>query len=106
MFEGFIVYLILGGIINLFRFLYLHSEGTAKKIYEKLFWGFVIVAGILLAGVILLAVGWFWWHFCGGFFMATEDTFLGKAIWGLISLIPLCIFGGLIAILFGWDPNK
>ena len=74
------------------------------NINDKTFSIFLGIGIAALAIFILFCIGCVWYFFCGGFLVFEDQPFLDKVLCGLISLMPLGIFLGLVAIFGGWNP--
>lgn len=102
----FAVYMVLGIGINISIAMEKNADtARGKKIAKYVGMTFMWIAlGIVLIGL-LFVVGWIWYYICGGFLIECEDSFFGKAVWGLATLIFLGFILGFIAILFGYNPK-
>ena len=119
-FGCYLVYGLIMNIIYSFREGALQSIQIAKdhgetkwlpqleKEYKRVDLAFSILLGIgiaALAILILYCLGWVWYYFCSGFLVFEEQSFFERVMCGLISLIPLGLIIGLIAIMCGWNPR-
>lgn len=104
----FAIWMILGIMANIFLALDNNSPKESKeKKHAEIGWQVCMWIGIVLLGVgLLYGLGWLWYYFCCGFLVFEEPNFLWKIIYGLMTLIPLSVIVGLIAIAFGWNPDK
>ena len=102
----FAIWMILGIAVHFCIAIEESSEGKLKERAKKIGILFMWIGVTGLSIILLYGLGWVWYYFCCGF-LVFEDPSLGwKIIWGLISLIPLGVILGLIAIFGGWDPFK
>lgn len=81
-------------------------EGTiAKKINKGVKYGALGILALTVVVLILYAIGWVWFYFCGGFLLFEDQPFIDKVFCGLWSVVLSGFVFGLIAIIFGWDPR-
>lgn len=64
----------------------------------------IVIVGIIVFGLVIYGLGLVWYFFCGGFIVCMGGGIFETLFLGLLSLILLAIFVGMIAILFGWNP--
>lgn len=104
----FATYFIAGIFYQLFNYIEKTSPHGSKerKIASLVMTGIMILCIIGVAVLALYALGWIWYFFCGGFLIFEDQPFWDKVVCGLISLIPLGFFIGIIMVLFGWNPDK
>lgn len=82
-------------------------EGSLEKKIAKI--GMYSVMGIIGLGVVILvlyAIGWIWYFFCGGFLIFEDQPLWDKVVYGLMSLILLGLLFGFVLVCLGWDPDN
>lgn len=99
-----IIYIISGALGHMFKWWKEEYPGDKVSIWGyRIFFPLCLLAGFTL---VFYGVGWFWYWVCGGWILWEATTFLEIVGYGLVSLTGLVLFGGIIAMAFGWNPYK
>lgn len=104
----FIGYLFCGIMCNIFLQMEKSSPKGSKeqKIATTLMYCFAGLIGLGLLILVMYAIGWIWYFFCGGFLIFEDQPFWDKVICGLMSLIFLGFIFEFIMVCCGWDPDS
>ena len=88
----FAAYLVCGILYHIFNQVEKSApEGsTEKKIAKIVMYCIMGLIGLGVLVLVLYAIGWIWYFFCGGF----------------MSLILLGFLFGIVMVCFGWDPDN
>lgn len=104
----FFIWMLLGVVINIANLIKRGSQKgsldwrVASMTIKICMWISIIGLAILL----LYGLGWIWYYFCGGFLLFEDQPFWDKVICGIITLLPLGFFIGIVRICCGWNPDK
>lgn len=104
----FAVYLVCGILYHVFNLVEESApEGSAeKKIAKTVTYCMIGIIGLGLLVLVLYAIGWIWYFFCGGFLIFEDQSFWDKVLCGLMSLVFLGFLLGFVLVCLGWDPDS
>lgn len=104
----FAAYLVCGILYHIFNQVEESApEGsTEKKIAKVVMYCIMGLIGLGVLVLVLYAIGWIWYFFCGGFLVFEDQPFWDKVVCGFISLILLGFLFGFVMVCFGWDPDN
>ena len=104
----FAAYLICGILYHIFNQVEKSApEGSIEKKIAKIVMYFIMgLIGLGFLVLVLYAIGWIWYFFCGGFLVFEDQPFWDKVVCGLMSLVFLGFLFGFVMVCFGWDPDN
>lgn len=104
----FAAYLVCGILYHIFNQVKKSAPkgSTEKKIAKIVMYCIIGLIGLGVLVLVLYAIGWIWYFFCGGFLVFEDQPFWNKVVYGFMSLIPLGFLFGFVMICFGWDPDN